>query len=84
MRPLIYRNLTKNMSSYSEQRPILFRIMSGGILLVGIGFASVLFVLGNPPIVPIFLGIVFLATSLYFLYRAKQYKDAIRLIENYT
>jgi hypothetical protein len=77
-----YRNLTKDLNSYKGKGLPLFRLMGVVVLIIGIGFATLLLFLGNS-LMPLLFALPFIAAGCFLFYYDYKYSDAIKSIENH-
>ncbi len=76
-----YKNLTKNLTSYTGKGAPL-RVIGIVVLLLGVGLSSMLFLTGNS-VMPLLFSLPFLAAGLFPLYFDYKHSTAIKAIENY-
>jgi hypothetical protein len=77
-----YKNLTKNLSSYSGKRSPVLRIGAIAVMALGILFSAFLFFIGNSAM-PLIFVLPFLAVGFMLLYFDHKHTTAINAIENY-
>lgn len=80
---LVFRNLTKNLTSYQGQNLAMPRIGAALLFLSATLTSAVLFFMGVSLVLPLSIFIFCLAISIFFLYLDFRYRNAIKLIENY-
>ena len=77
-----FRNLTKNLNSYTARSLPLFRIVGVVVLVLGIGFTALLLVIGNSRVV-LLASLPFIAAGCFLFYYDYKHSDAVKSIENH-
>ena len=77
-----YKNVTKNLSSYSRKGSPVLRIAAIAVMAVGVLFSGFLFFIGNSAM-PLIMVLPFLVVGLILLYFDYKHTTAVKAIENY-